>query len=289
MADFDTRATGKSVLVTGTSSGIGRTIAVYLAKRGFTVFATVRKEADAESLRNLNDPNLVPICPLDFSKPEHFPNVVEALKKELSTRGKEGLYALVNNAGGGFIAPVELMDLGKFRVEVETRIIGPVALVQSLLPLIRKGQGRILWIVTAGLAAIPYVSSIHACEFAATCIAHTLHLELTPWKIPNILIGCGGIKTSAPGRTARELEESLKQWSPERLELYSASLEKLKRSLTEFDKKRSNPEEVAKVVFKALCAKKPKRKYIVGYSAKAMSMLRFFPQSLIDYIFSKRL
>lgn len=54
---------GRGVLVTGCSSGIGRETAVELAAHGFTVFATVRKEADAENLRNLDAPNLVPMCP----------------------------------------------------------------------------------------------------------------------------------------------------------------------------------------------------------------------------------
>jgi NADPH:quinone reductase-like Zn-dependent oxidoreductase len=125
---------GKGVLITGCSSGIGRAIAVHLAKKGFIVFATVRKEADVESLHNLNEPNLIPTYPLELTKLEHIPDVVETVKRELSLRGKEGLYAIINNAGGGFIAPVELMDLEMFRIELETRILGLVALAQAFLP-----------------------------------------------------------------------------------------------------------------------------------------------------------
>jgi NAD(P)-dependent dehydrogenase (short-subunit alcohol dehydrogenase family) len=279
---------GEGVLVTGCSSGIGRATALYLAERGFTVFATVRKEADLESLRNLNQPSLVPIYPLDLSKPEHFPDVVEAIRQELSARGKEGLYAIVNNAGGGFIAPVELLSLEEFRIELEARIVGPVALIQALLPLVRRARGgRILWISTPALIAIPYVASIHACEFAMNCIAQSLHLELMPWKITNVMICCGGIKTAAPERTARELENAIEQWPQERVELYLQAFRRLQAGFAKFDTERSDPEEVAKVVFRALCAKKPKRKYLVGHRAKAMAMLRFMPQSLIDYVFSK--
>jgi NAD(P)-dependent dehydrogenase (short-subunit alcohol dehydrogenase family) len=279
---------GEGVLVTGCSSGIGRATALYLAERGFTVFATVRKEADLEGLRDLNQPNLVPIHPLDLSKPEHFPGVVEAIKQELSARGKEGLYAIVNNAGGGFIAPVELMSLEEFRTEIETRIVGPVALIQALLPLMRRARGgRILWISTPALIAIPYVASIHACEFAMNCIAQNLHLELMPWKIPNIMICCGGIKTAAPARTARELEDALKQWPQEQVELYLQAFQRLQERFAKFDTERNDPEEVSKVVFRALCANKPRRKYLVGHGAKGMAMLRFMPQPLIDYIFSK--
>ena len=75
--------------------------------------------------RRLNEPNLVPIHPLDLAKSEHIPGVVESVTKELSQRGIEGLYAIVNNAGGSSVAPVELMDLDKFRTELEARILGP--------------------------------------------------------------------------------------------------------------------------------------------------------------------
>ena len=198
------------------------------------------------------------------------------------------MYAVVNNAGGGSVAPIELMDLEKFRIELETRILGPVALLQTFLPMIRKAQGRILWIVTPALIPIPYVTSIHACDFAVNCISRTLGLELRPWRIPNIMIRCGGIKTAAPDKSARELEESFKQWPRERFELYSQALVKEQEELAEFDKKRTEPEEVARVVFSALCAKKPKRRYRVGYMAGAAAMLEYLRQSTVDSIMAKR-
>lgn len=278
----------EGVLVTGCSTGIGRAIALHLAKKQFTVFVTVRKEADVENLHNLNEPNLIPTYPLDLTKVEQIPNVVEAVKRELILRGKEGLFAIINNAGGGFIAPLELMDLEKFRIELEARILGPVALAQAFLPMIRKSGGRILWIVTPALIPIPYVSSIHACDFAANCIARTLHIELRPWKIPNILIRCGGVKTAAPAKTGQELEECFKKWPLERLELYAQALHKQQEDLAKFDLKRTDSEEVAKVVFKALCAKKPKRRYTVAYMARAASLLEHLPQSVVDSIMARR-
>jgi len=138
MTQYQSSESAKAVLVTGCSSGIGRATAVYLARHGFTVFATVRKESDAQALRDLNEPTLVPICPLDFSKPQDIANAAEAVKNELSVRHINGLYGIVNNAGGGGIAPIELMDIAKFRVELEARILGPIALLQASLPLIRE-------------------------------------------------------------------------------------------------------------------------------------------------------
>jgi NAD(P)-dependent dehydrogenase (short-subunit alcohol dehydrogenase family) len=281
---------GEAVLVTGCSSGIGQAVALYLAMRSFVVLATVRREADAERLRGFHLAGIEPICPVDLSKPDELPAASSAIRAALERRGLDRLYAVVNNAGGGFIAPLELMDRARFRAEMETRVHGPLALLQDLLPLIRKARnGRILWITTPAAVAIPYVGSIHICEFAMHGLAQTLQLELSPWNIPNILIGCGGIRTAAPARTERELEQAFQTWPPEKLDLYSRSLQKTRAGFDQFDSNRTEPEDVARVVHGALAASHPKRKYIVGHQAGMMNMLRYLPQSVVDWAFLRRL
>jgi len=281
---------GESVLITGCSSGIGLATALYLAAHGFHVLAAVRKETDAERLRGFHLSDLEPICPLDLAIPGEVAAASARIKESLARKGRDRLYAVVNNAGGGFIAPVELMDLGRFRMEMEARVLGPVTLLQDLLPLVRRARGgRILWIATPALVAIPYLASIHACEFAMNCIAQNLHLELSPWKIPNILIGCGGIHTAAPARTKVELASALQDWPREKADLYTKSLQKLQDQLEGFDNRRTEPEEVARVVYAALKAEKPKRKYLIGRQAGALNFIRLLPQSIVDGIFQKRI
>src|SRR5512142_620008 len=121
----------RSVLVTGCSSGIGREAALALARRGFTVFATVRKDADAEALRALRLPGLIPLCPGDLSDLGQVGRAVESVSGEIGRRGGEGLWAIVNNAGGGGPPPVELLDPERFQTELKARLLGPVALVQG--------------------------------------------------------------------------------------------------------------------------------------------------------------
>ncbi len=205
---------GKSILITGCSSGIGYATALYLARNGFTVFATVRKPADYERLRRLQEPNLIPYSPLDLTGTGDIPPAVDFLQTNLKQKGQAGLYALINNAGGGSVAPIELMDLEVFHRELQTRLVGSAALVQSLLPLLRRGEGRIVWIVTPATIPTPYVASIHACDFAVNCIARTLDLELAPWHIPSIQVRCGGIKTAKGLKTTSEAEEILRHPGP---------------------------------------------------------------------------
>jgi NAD(P)-dependent dehydrogenase (short-subunit alcohol dehydrogenase family) len=280
---------GESVLITGCSSGIGLATALYLAAHGVHVLAAVRKEPDAERLRGFRLAGLEPLCPLDMTQPAQIASAATAVKESLARRGREGLYAVVNNAGGGFISPLELMDLGRFRAEMETRVFGPVALLQELLPLVRRARGgRILWTATAGIVAIPNVASIHDCEFAMYGVAQTLHLELSPWNIPSIFIGCGGIRTAAVDRTEAELEVAMREWPREKLDLYARSLRKFQGQLHGFDAHRTEPEQVARTVYAALAAAKPKRKYLVGFQARPMSLLPLLPQSVLDGIFKRR-
>lgn len=279
---------GEAILITGCSSGIGRQSAITLAKHGFIVFATVRKEADAENLCNLSIPNLLPVYPLDLTERGHITNVAKMVANELDRRDKKGLYALINNAGGGSPAPIELMDLEKFRTELLTRVLGSVAMVQEFLPLIRRAGGRIVWIMTPAIIPTPYVASIHACDFAINCLVRTLDIELKPWAIPNIMIRCGGIKTPAGLRTTSDIEALLQAGPREQVSLYERALRKWAKDMAEFDEKRTEPEKVAEIVLKALSAKRPKRRYSVGYMAKAASFLEAMPQPIADWILKMR-
>jgi NAD(P)-dependent dehydrogenase (short-subunit alcohol dehydrogenase family) len=282
------RANGKAVLVTGCSSGIGRAAALALAGRGFTVFATVRREADAESLRDLNLPGLLPVCPVDVSDPEDVGPAAAFVAAELERRGHNGLYALVNNAGAGRPAPIELLPLAELHTELRARVLGPVALVQAFLPLLRRAGGRVVWIMTPALIPTPYVASIHACDFAVNGLARTLDIELRRWGIPSIMIRCGGIRTPAGLRTAADVEALIRTGPPDRVGLYEEALRKWAGDMEVFDRKRTDPARVGEVVVRALTAEKPRRRYSVGHMARAAAILEMMPQGLADRILKTR-
>lgn len=279
---------GKAVLITGCSSGIGRQTAITLAQQGFLVFATLRKESDAEKLSGLGLANILPIYPFDLTRQEHILPAARWVADELRQRDLPGLYALVNNAGGGSPAPVELMDLDQFHLELQARVLGSVAMVQAFLPLLRAAGGRIVWIMTPALIPTAYVSGIHACDFAVNCLARTLDIELQPWKIANILVRCGGIKTPAGLRTTGDVEAILQKGPSDRVSLYEGALRKWAAEMAEFDRKRTEPEKVARTVLAALSAKRPKRRYPVGYMAGAASFLEMLPQPLADWVLKRR-
>jgi len=145
-----------------------------------------------------------------------------------------------------------------------------------------------VWIVTPATIPTPYVTSIHACDFAVNCVVRTLDIELKPWRIPNILIRCGGIKTATGLRTTVELEASFQTWPRERSVLYEHALRQWGKDMAEFDAKRTEPEQVAQVVLEALRAREPKRRYSIGHMAGAAAFLESLPQPIADSILMKR-
>jgi NAD(P)-dependent dehydrogenase (short-subunit alcohol dehydrogenase family) len=280
---------GDAVLITGCSSGIGHATAIYLAQHGYTVFATVRRDSDAAALSALQEPKLVPVCPLDLSRRDHIPTVVSFVNTEIQSRGLKGLHALVNNAGGGHIAPVELMDLDRFNQELQVRLVGATALVQAFLPAIRQAPGgRLMWITTPALIPTSYVASIHAADFAVNCLARTLQIELKPWAIPTVMIRCGGIQTPSVTRSTDQLYDDLRHWPGDRVALYEDRLRAWVREMAEFDARRTPPEKVAEVVYRAVKADSPRGRYSVGHMAGIAAVLESIPQPLADAILRKR-
>jgi len=102
------------------------------------------------------------------------------------------------------------------------------------------------------------------------------------------MIRCGGIRTPAGFRTAQDVEALLQQIPPERASLYEKSLREWALEMETFDQKRTSSQEVAAVVLKALLARKPRRRYSVGYMSRAAAWLEIFPQPVTDWILKKR-
>ncbi len=278
----------KTVLITGASSGIGKTVAIYLAKQGYTVLASVRKDSDAKALNELGYNNLKPLCPLDLTNQEQIQSIANSVTEQIKKKELPPLYAIILNAGGGHIAPIELIKISDFREELEKRLVGNISLLQKLIPLLRFTKGRIFWISTPGLFPVPYVADIHAPDFAVNYLARTLNLELRPDGIKNILIRCGAMNTPSPKRTETNIVEKLNYCPKERLEIYKSRLSKLEKDLKKLAGKRTEPEKVAELIAKVLRISRPKIRYQVGYMSSLGAFLEKLPQSLVDYIMRKR-
>jgi NAD(P)-dependent dehydrogenase (short-subunit alcohol dehydrogenase family) len=174
------------VLVTGASTGIGEATALRLDSMGFRVFAGVRKEADGERLRAAASDRLRIVCPLDVSDAGQIGAAARLVEQELAG---EPLRGIVNNAGVASGGPLEAIDLADFRKTVEVNSVGPLAVSQAFLPMLRRSRGRIVNMSSiGGRVAQPFAGPYIASKFALEGINDVLRLELLEWGIDVIEI-----------------------------------------------------------------------------------------------------
>jgi len=161
-----------TVLITGCSSGFGLATAQLFLDRGWNVVATMRNvEANA-----LPPSDLLRVVALDVTKPAQVSNV-------LSEVGQ--LDVLVNNAGFGVPAPVELIDLDTARAQFETNTLGTLSMVQAVLPRFRAQRAGVIINVTSSttLKVIPLVGLYRASKAAVAAFTESLALEVKPFGI----------------------------------------------------------------------------------------------------------
>lgn len=199
----------KTILVTGASSTIGKAVALHLAGLGFTIAATVKNEKDAKALYELSPAHIHPMSPVDMSDSQQVQSAGHYIHYEVTSRNLPPLYGMVNIPDGGTITPLELTALDHFKGEFDRRIMGPVSLLQKLIPLLRETRGRIVWIAAPGLFPVSFMSDIHAPDFTINYIARTLDLELLPDGIRNVLIRCACIEVSSAEQMRAQLKNRL--------------------------------------------------------------------------------
>ena len=276
-------AAKKSVLVTGASTGIGRATALLLDAAGWTVFAGVRRQEDADGLAAAASTGLVPLI-LDVTKPAEIAKAAKTIAKAV---GDAGLDGLVNNAGTAHAAPLEFVPLESFREQLEVNLVGQLAVTQALLPQLRAAKGRIVNVTSiGGLIAGTMLGPYNASKFALEAVTHVLRQELAPWGIDAIAIEPGQIATPIWATSSSRSDELV---TPEASALYGDKIAGARRMATNAAANGLPAIEVAKVIEKALTAKRPKTRYAVGTDAKLGSaLIARLPDRARDRIFSGR-
>jgi NAD(P)-dependent dehydrogenase (short-subunit alcohol dehydrogenase family) len=184
--------TAPTVVVTGASKGIGAAVARRLAADGYRVVAGVRRAGDAEALRAELGERVVPAL-LDVTDPEAVAATAALVGREV---GEHGLAGLVNNAGIAVAAPLEFLPPEELRRQLEVNVVGPHAVTKALLPLLRRGRGRIVNVGSVGdRIASPLTGAYAASKFALRALTDALRLELSRWGIAVVLVEPGSTAT----------------------------------------------------------------------------------------------
>jgi len=263
----------KNILISGCSTGIGRACALHFSKTGYHVFACVRKEADAESIKAEDKTgNLEPVL-LDVTNELQLGELKAKLSQRLS---EEGLVGLVNNAGIGEGGPLETVDPQIVRNVFNVNVMGPLLLTQAFLPLIRIGKGRIITIGSiAGKISSPGGGVYSISKFGIEAFNDALRQELAPQGIHVSLIEPGPIETPMLMNADEKTAEAKNGLSPEELGRYGEMIESNSRMFVELQSRALPAQAVADVVEHALEASKPKTRYLVTTDAKIGSFLKW--------------
>jgi len=260
------------VLITGTSTGIGRACAIDLARRGFHVFAGVRSDTDAADLRAELGGSATPLI-LDVTDPGH----VDAAARVVGTAvGPAGLDVLINNAGIVAAGPLEYLPIPEFRRQLEVNVTGALAVTQAMLPLLRLASGRIVMISSiSGRSALPVVGAYAASKYALEAVSDALRIELGPSGIRVAIIEPGRIETPIWRASIDRAERNL-GGRPEVERQYGALLEAARRMMQN-PGKTSPIEKVVRAVGHAVTAPRPRTRYVIGGDAR----LRLLIESLL--------
>ncbi len=263
-----------TVLLTGASTGIGRVSALHLARKGYRVLATVRRDKDAESLRAENVPGLEPVI-VDVDEAEDIERIGQRLDAE-----PNGLYALINNAGFNYNAPFEHTVEARARAMMETNFFGLYRLSQRLIPALRRGaekagQPSKLINVSSigGSIGLPWESFYHASKFAVMGLSESMRNELHAQNIRVVVVQPGGIKTDFMPKTEASLKTALAEMPPEGRARYAKPLETMLGLTANAGKYGTPPEAVARAFERILGRRNPGFRTWVGLDARLIHAL----------------
>jgi NAD(P)-dependent dehydrogenase (short-subunit alcohol dehydrogenase family) len=275
----------ESVLITGASTGIGRASALRMDAEGWRVFATVRREEDAEDLRRAGSDRLVPLL-LDVTDAEQIATTAERVAAELGT---DGLAGLVNNAGIAVMAPLETLPLEDLRHQLEVNLVSQVAMTQAMLPLVRKARGRIAFVSSiGGRMAMPFGAPYHASKYGIEAVTDCLRQELRPWGIEVIAIEPGSIDTPIWERGEKRADAAAERAPAAQEQLYGKQVESFRDAVRRTAQRGIPPAKVADAIHRALSARRPRTRYLVGADARGQALLaRVLPDRVTDRIVAR--
>lgn len=277
----------KTVVITGASSGIGRSCVARMSRAGWRVFATVRKEADRERLRSAGGGNVDPVI-MDVENGSSISAAAKEIESQLNGKGLDGL---VNVAGIGMVRPIEYATMQDVRQIFEVNFFGQVGTIQAFSRLLRKQRGRIVNITTVGVnLALPFGGLLNASKSAFAKLSDTLRLEMHPFGVRVCAVEPGAIATPAVDKTLGDLEKVIRDLPLEAQAQYGAMIRNFGRRGYGMEKNGSSPDVVAVAVHHALTSNRPRIRYRVGKHAKLLATLpKLLPESVMDAILRRML
>ena len=257
------------VLITGGSSGIGKSIGEFLHHKGFVVYGTSR---NPDAVTNA----VFPLVALDVRNPE---SIQAAVAKIIETTGK--LDVVINNAGVGITGPLEEIPTSEIKNNFETNFFGPIEVMKAVLPQMRQQKSGLIINVTsiAGYMGLPYRSVYSASKGALELITEALRMEVKSFGIHITNVAPGDFATNiASGRFHAPLVKGSAYEVP-----YGDTL----KMMDEHVDSGSDPNDMAVAVYNIIQSPNPKIHYKIGAFMQKFSIV--LKRLLPDKVFEKML
>jgi NAD(P)-dependent dehydrogenase (short-subunit alcohol dehydrogenase family) len=259
----------KVVLITGGSSGIGKSIGEFLHYKGFVVYGTSRNPD-----RILN--SVFPLLALDVRNSD---SIRAAIEKIIAISGK--LDVVINNAGVGITGPLEEIPMNEIKNNFETNFFGPIEVMKAVLPQMRSQKSGLIINITsiAGYMGLPYRSIYSASKGALELITESLRMEVKSLGIHITNIAPGDFATNiAAGRFHAPILKGSD---------YELAYGNTLKSMDEHVDAGSNPNEMAEAVYAVILNRNPKIHYKVGAFMQKFSIV--LKRVLPDKVYEKML
>jgi short-subunit dehydrogenase len=258
----------KTVLITGTSTGIGKVTAKLFASKGWQVAATMRTPEKEKELTNVKN---IKLYSLDVTQDER--NIFDTIKQ--ITSDLQSIDVLINNAGIGVFGAFEATDFESIKKQFDTNVFGLMRVTRGMLPYFRdRGSGLIINITSGvGRIGLPVQSLYNSTKFAIEGFSESLHYELRPLGIRVKIVEPGNIKT--------DFFNSLIVAENQNISAYRAYQQKVMANHFKLDERGSKPKLVANVIYKAANDPSDRLRYPAGNDVTFFLMLRkLLPDSL---------
>lgn len=242
--------------------------------------AGVRTTQDADAVVALNPDRIRPVL-LDVTDADQ----IEALPSSLPTR----LDAVVNNAGVVVGGPMETVTPDEWRKQLETNVIGQLAVTQAVLSRLRESRGRVVFISSVnGRLSMPLIGAYAASKFALEAAADALRMELRPWRIPVVIVEPAQTDTDM-WRTAHTMVDDLETaLRAEHRQLYAKHIAGFRKMVPLSQRLAVSTEKVCTVVERALTARRPRARYVVGFGPRLQAgLMTKLPTGVRDAVLRK--
>jgi NAD(P)-dependent dehydrogenase (short-subunit alcohol dehydrogenase family) len=283
---MSTRPAMRSLVITGTSTGIGWAATKVLVEHGFRVFGSVRKAADAKRLSNEFGDRFIPLI---FDVTDEAA-VLDAAADVRARLAGQRLTGLVNNAGIAVAGPLLELPIEEFRRQIDVNLTGVLISSKAFIPLVGtdpllKGKpGRVVNISsTNGRNAIPFLAPYAASKFALEGLSESLRRELLPFGIDVILIEPRAVATPIWSK-AEHIDITPFLSTP-----YGPALQRLRSYTRSVSKRGLPPEIIGEAVLRALTATKPKVRYTISPEPFRDWIARALPKRTVDRMIGRRL